>query len=249
MYTNGQGVPQNDAEAAKWYQRAAEQGLVTAQTMLGVMYHKGQGIPQNDAQAARWYRRAAEQGHADAQYNLGLMYRQGRGVPQNDAEAYFWFNLAAAGDSSAMRETAVHNRDLAAARLTSTQRVKVQSRASRWEPKSEQARFDQLERELSEALSPEKYSKPETHTTVPTTQAIAPVMPVSTSAPLAPSDIRRALVRQVQERLQAAGFSPGLINGEMGAQTRDALRWFQNSKGLLATGDIDEKTLDALGVR
>ena len=35
----------------------------------------------------------------------------------------------------------------------------------------------------------------------------------------------------------------------MGPQTGQAVRWFQNSKGLLATGDLDEKTLDALGVR
>jgi len=35
----------------------------------------------------------------------------------------------------------------------------------------------------------------------------------------------------------------------MGLQTREALRWFQNTKGLIPTGEIDEKTLDALGLR
>jgi peptidoglycan hydrolase-like protein with peptidoglycan-binding domain len=56
-------------------------------------------------------------------------------------------------------------------------------------------------------------------------------------------------VRQVQERLQASGFNPGAIDGSMGPQTRQALLWFQNTKGILATGDLDEKTLNALEVR
>ncbi len=33
---NGEGVPQDYAEAAKWYRLAAEQGYATAQTILGV---------------------------------------------------------------------------------------------------------------------------------------------------------------------------------------------------------------------
>src|SRR5215468_4387817 len=60
---------------------------------------------------------------------------------------------------------------------------------------------------------------------------------------------RRDVIRQAQERLQAAGFNPGAIDGALGPQTRDALRWFQNSKGIRATGEPDEVTLDALGVR
>jgi peptidoglycan hydrolase-like protein with peptidoglycan-binding domain len=60
---------------------------------------------------------------------------------------------------------------------------------------------------------------------------------------------RRDLVRQVQERLQTVGFNPGTIDGAMGSQTQQALRWFQNAQGLRATGDLDEPTLNALGVR
>ena len=38
MYANGQGVPQDDAEAITWYRRAAEQGNAVAQFNLGWMY-------------------------------------------------------------------------------------------------------------------------------------------------------------------------------------------------------------------
>jgi len=60
---------------------------------------------------------------------------------------------------------------------------------------------------------------------------------------------RRDLVRQVQERLQTVGFNPGSLDGTMGPQTQQALRWFQNAQGLQATGDLDGPTLDALGIR
>ena len=95
MYATGRGVPQDDAEAVRWYRLAAEQGDAIAQLNLGVMYATGRGVPQDDAEAVRWYRLAAEQGDARAQLNLGFMYATGRGVPQDDAEAVRWYRLAA----------------------------------------------------------------------------------------------------------------------------------------------------------
>ena len=38
MYANGEGVPEDDAEAVKWYRLAADQGDAYAQFNLGVMY-------------------------------------------------------------------------------------------------------------------------------------------------------------------------------------------------------------------
>ena len=94
MYSNGRGVPQNDAEAVRWYRMAAEQGLAEAQFNLGIEYDNGRGVPKNEAEAVRWYRMAAEQGLAEAQFNLGI-YDTGRGVPQNDTEAVRWYRMAA----------------------------------------------------------------------------------------------------------------------------------------------------------
>ena len=96
MYANGEGVPENDTEAVKWYRKAAEQGHAGAQFNLGFMYDNGRGVPQNDTEAVKWYRKAAEQGLAQAQVSLGFMYAYGRGVPENHIEAYAWVNLASA---------------------------------------------------------------------------------------------------------------------------------------------------------
>jgi TPR repeat protein len=53
------GVPQNYAEAAKWYRLAAEQGNARGQYDLGLMYVKGQGVRQDYVQAHMWLNLAA----------------------------------------------------------------------------------------------------------------------------------------------------------------------------------------------
>ena len=76
MYDNGEGVPQDYAEAVKWYRLAAEQGNAKAQYNLAVMYDNGEGVPQDYAEAVKWYRLAAEQGDAKAQHSVGRKYGQ-----------------------------------------------------------------------------------------------------------------------------------------------------------------------------
>ena len=70
MFSNGQGVAQDYAEAVRLYRLAAAQGYAIAQSNLGVMFENGQGVAQDRAEAIRWYRLAAAQGHARAQANL-----------------------------------------------------------------------------------------------------------------------------------------------------------------------------------
>ncbi len=67
-------MPQDDAEAVKWYRKAAEQGDADALCNLGLMHYHGRGVPQDFAETMKWYRLAAEQGFAEAQYKLGGMY-------------------------------------------------------------------------------------------------------------------------------------------------------------------------------
>jgi uncharacterized protein len=55
MYSNGQGVIQDDTEAVNWYRKAAEQGSARAQFNLGGMYSMGQGVIQDNILAHMWY--------------------------------------------------------------------------------------------------------------------------------------------------------------------------------------------------
>ncbi len=61
MYDEGQGVPQDHAEAVKWFRKAANQGDATAQYNLGLMYGKGSGVKasrRNTASSVSASRRA-----------------------------------------------------------------------------------------------------------------------------------------------------------------------------------------------
>jgi TPR repeat protein len=105
-YANGWGVPQDYAEALKWYRLAADQGNAGAQTNLGYSYANGQGVSQDYAEALKWFRLAADQGLADAQVRLAGMYVNGQGVPQDYAEAAKWVRLAA-DQSNALAQDAL----------------------------------------------------------------------------------------------------------------------------------------------
>jgi TPR repeat protein len=94
MYANGEGVPQNYAEAVKWW-LAASESRRDAQNNLGTMFELGHGVVQDYSAAVKWYRKAAEQGFGGAQHNLGRMYENGLGVPQDFAEAARWYRRAA----------------------------------------------------------------------------------------------------------------------------------------------------------
>lgn len=69
-YQYGDGVEQSDAEAAKWFRKAADQGHADAQYQLGVMCQNGWGVAKDEGEAQRWFRQAANQGHAQAQAKL-----------------------------------------------------------------------------------------------------------------------------------------------------------------------------------
>ena len=117
MYEYGEGVAQDDAEAAKWYRLAAEAGRIDAQHSLGYMYDEGIGVAEDDAEAVKWFRRAAEQGHTSSQNNLGFMYFSGEGVEQDVRLAYMWFVLAASQGNN----TAKENLDVVAEDMTPEQ--------------------------------------------------------------------------------------------------------------------------------
>jgi hypothetical protein len=112
-YANGYGVPKDNAEAVKWYRKAADQRNAMAQRHLGWMYANGYGVAKDPTEAVKWYRKAAEQGEAPAQYNLGLMYAEGVGVLKNETEALAWYNVSAVSGF----DIAVKNRDALEGRL------------------------------------------------------------------------------------------------------------------------------------
>ncbi|HUP91672.1 MAG TPA: caspase family protein [Solimonas sp.] len=95
-YEYGDGLPQNDVQAAYWYRKSAEQGYVLAQIKLGSLYRNGHGVERDDAQALAWFHKAAEQGNASGQFLVGVMYQTGSGTPPDNRQALAWYKKSAA---------------------------------------------------------------------------------------------------------------------------------------------------------
>jgi localization factor PodJL len=94
-YAEGRGLPQNLAEAADWFDRAAKQGLAPAQFRLGGFYEKGFGVKKDLDAARRLYLAAAEAGNAKAMHNLAVLYAEGIDGKPDYQNAAKWFRKAA----------------------------------------------------------------------------------------------------------------------------------------------------------
>lgn len=57
-----------------------------------------------------------------------------------------------------------------------------------------------------------------------------------------PKDKAPVKVRKIQSALKKAGFDPGKIDGQMGKDTREAIKGFQKANNLEVTGKVDQQT-------
>ena len=92
------------AEAARYYEAAAEKGSIEAAYRLGQIYENGRGVGKDETMAFAWYLRAADAGDAISQRLIGAMYESGRGVDTDTDAALEWYRKAAAnGDIAAKK--------------------------------------------------------------------------------------------------------------------------------------------------
>jgi localization factor PodJL len=94
-FAEGKGIAPNFDEAAKWYDRAAQAGVVPAIFRLGTLYEKGLSVTKDVDIARRYYMQAAERGNAKAMHNLAVLDADGGGKGANYKSAAQWFRMAA----------------------------------------------------------------------------------------------------------------------------------------------------------
>jgi TPR repeat protein len=136
-------APIDDANAA--YQRgnyaAAEQillpladaGNAYAQYRLGLVYLEATNEMKSPEEAAKWLESAALQGQPHAQYKLGILYVNGNGVSRDFVQAYLWLTLSTRHIAGSGSE-AVRQRDLLAARMSSSQIADAKKLVRDWRP-------------------------------------------------------------------------------------------------------------------
>jgi uncharacterized protein len=103
MFRNGDEVPRNDSEAAKWYRKAADRGDALASVELAQQLIQGLGVQQDYVEARRRCEDALNARFGPGAYCLGLMDREGLGRPKDLGLAAKRFNEAVTlQDNSAM---------------------------------------------------------------------------------------------------------------------------------------------------
>ena len=103
IYSLGQGVPKDMAQAAQWYKKASDAGEPAAMDALAWLYEIGSGVPKNCPEAIRLYDVSGKLGLSASVNNMGVMYFKGNCVQRDYAVARRWFEQAVAlGDGQAM---------------------------------------------------------------------------------------------------------------------------------------------------
>ena len=120
-YRDGVGVQRDFGQAAEWFAKAAESGLVSAMVEHGLALKTGRGQPfsrANPRRAVEWLLRAADAGSLRAKFELGKIYQRGAycncdedtttNVNRDSELALLWFSRAAeAGDTDAQVRVAL----------------------------------------------------------------------------------------------------------------------------------------------
>ena len=100
-YRLGRGVPINLAAAKTWFERAAAQGHVDAETTLGLLLFQN----GDQAEALKWLKQAADRDEPRAQLVYGTALVNGDSVSQDPALGYAYVSRAAAQGLAPAKET------------------------------------------------------------------------------------------------------------------------------------------------
>jgi hypothetical protein len=87
-------------EAIQLYKQAAEAGDARAMVSLGLLYEAGDGLPKDLKAANDLYAKAAARGSADGAINLAVALMKGAGVERDTARAVALLKSASAGGSA-----------------------------------------------------------------------------------------------------------------------------------------------------
>lgn len=100
-YRLGRGAPTNLAAAKTWFERAANQGHVDAETTLGLLLFQNGDQPEG----LNWLKKAAQQGEPRALLVYGTALVNGDSVTQDPVLGYAYVSRAAAQGLEPARQT------------------------------------------------------------------------------------------------------------------------------------------------
>jgi localization factor PodJL len=250
IYTEGRAVPQDYAEAAKWYERSAAQGFVPAQYRIGNLYEAGQGVEQDFNVAKVWYQRGADAGHRMAMHNLAALYASGQLGDQEFSLAAEWFGRAAAlgMTDSQFNLGMLHARGLGVEQDFEQSYKWFSLAAINGDADAAKARDD-----IAKSLSADAVSRVAAELKLWKAEPIdlaANFAPLGTWSPsFDPGALikTRDVVSKVQIVLGKLGYDIGSPDGLAGPKTAEAIKAFERSTGMSETGAVNPRLLAVLG--
>lgn len=130
MYLDGNGVPQDPAQAAAWLEKAAGAGNARASAQIGALYATGTGVVQDEVKASYWLLKAANQNVRQSQRLMSQRFYHGLGVPQDIVQSFLYAALSARqGDPEGQAMT-----NILAARMTPDEQARAQAMVESWQP-------------------------------------------------------------------------------------------------------------------
>jgi len=235
----GKGVTRNPKMAEHWYERAAKVGSANAEFRLGALYEKGdEGVTSDKTKAQAWYRKGADHGNVQAMHNLAVLYAAQTGGTPDYASSAKWFEQAAGyGLKDSQYNLAVlYQNGLGVKKDLPTAYKWFAIGAARGDAEAAKQR-DDLHKILPSAVLTSLEPQIKAWHAKPPQQA-------DEAVPMAPT--AEAEVTTVQKMLVQLGYDPGAVDGKLSAQTREAIRGFEQRSGLPDDGEISDGLLTKL---
>ena len=250
IYTEGRAVPQDNAEAAKWYERAAAQGFVPAQYRIGNLYEAGQGVDKDFEVAKLWYQRGAEAGNRMAMHNLAALYAGGQLGEQEFESAAQWFAQAAA---HGMTDSQFNLGMLYARGLGVEQDFEQSYKWFSLAALSGDADAAKARDDIAKSLTAEAVRRVTDEVgqwkaePVDLAANFAPLGTWSPSFDPGEAITTKDVVTKVQMVLGKLGFDIGTPDGLAGPKTAEAIKAFERGTGMSESGMVNPRLLAVLG--
>jgi localization factor PodJL len=249
-YAEGRGTEEDLATAAKWYERSAELGFAPAQYRIGNLYEKGLGISRDIPKARIWYRKAAEQVNASAMHNMAVLYAMGvDGEADNEAAGRWFLEAAELGVKDSQFNLGVLTAKGVGMPQNLEESYKWFALVAETGDKDAAAKRD----EIANTLDAEQLERARGATELWKAKPVDPEANV-VEVPDAWQEMedttgsidKTQAVRSIQLILNENGYDAGRADGVMGQRTRAAIAAFQKDNDMAATGEVDERLVQAL---
>jgi localization factor PodJL len=254
-FLEGREVGKDEAEAARWFERAAAKGLAPAQYRLATLYERGSGVARDAARAGRFYEQAAMQGNIRAMHNLAVLLSGSSGHAIDMTAAARWFREAALQGlkDSQFNLAILYERGLGVAR-NPTEATYWYAVAAAQGDADAKARVEVLRATLprrdgeaavrrAAAFRPKEQLRDANLVSVSNSDWV-PKRP-SVQAPIGPLS-HDEMIRRTKTILSRLGFNVGELDSTMDNRTANAIRLFQLRRGLPVNGMVSPELLEHL---